>query len=124
MELLFIIGHLGLGIYFLYSGLNHFFKVGYLSGYAASKGVPFPKFSIIASGALFTLGGLAITSWIVPDVGIGLIVLALLPITTMVHNFWSINDPMQRAGEEISFAKNIALISALLVILAYVLAIG
>ncbi len=124
MIALFIIGHLVLGLYFLQSGITHFFKANYLAGYATSKGVPFAKASVIASGVLFTLGGVSLIGWISPEIGLGLLILALLPITTMVHNFWSIKDPMQRATEYIAFTKNVALIASLVLALAYVLAVG
>jgi putative oxidoreductase len=124
MIALFIIGHVVLGIYFLQSGINHFFKTSYLAGYATSKGVPFAKASVIASGVLFALGGVSLIGWISPEIGLGLLILALLPVTTMVHNFWTIKDPMARAGEYVSFSKNVALISSLVLLLAYVLAIG
>lgn len=124
MIALFIIGHVVLGLYFLQSGINHFFKTSYLAGYAASKGVPFAKASVIASGILFTIGGISLIGWISPEIGLGVLILALLPITTMVHNFWAIKDPMQRANEYIVFTKNIALIASLVLTLAYVLAVG
>jgi len=121
MEALFVAGHLILGLYFLRSGITHFFKVNYLAAYAGSKGVPFAKFSVIASGVLMALGGISLVGWIRPDIGIGMLLLALLPMTTMIHNFWTVTDPMQRANEEISFGKNIALIGALMLLLAFVL---
>ncbi len=121
MEALFVIGHLIVGIYFLQSGLNHFFKTGYLAGYAASKGVPFPKFSVIAAGVMFGLGGISLIGWMRPDIGIGLIILALLPVTTMMHNFWTIKDPMDRATQHMNFTKNLALIGTLMLLLAFVL---
>lgn len=124
MIALFIIGHVVLGLYFLQSGMNHFFKASYLAGYAASKGVPFPKASVIASGILFTIGGVSLIGWITPEIGLGMLILALLPITTMMHNFWTIKDPMHRATEYVSFTKNIALIASLVLMLAYVLAVG
>ena len=126
MVVLFIIGHVGLGLYFLQTGLNHFFKANYLAGYATSKGVPFAKVSVILSGVLFALGGISLIGWngFRPDIGIGLIIIALLPITTMVHNFWAVKEPQQRAMEWIQFTKNVALIVSLMLILAYVLAIG
>ncbi len=122
MEALFVIGHLVVGIYFLQSGIKHFFNTNYLAGYAASKGIPFAKFSVIAAGVLFALGGISLIGWIRPDLGIGFIVLALLPVTTLMHNFWAIKDPMQRANEEINFGKNIVLIGSLLLLLAFILA--
>lgn len=124
MVALFIIGHLVLGLYFLQSGINHFFKTSYLAGYATSKGVPFAKASVIASGILFAVGGILLIGWVAPEIGIGMIILALLPVTTMIHNFWTIKDPAHRATEYISFTKNVALIASLVLLLAYVLAIG
>jgi uncharacterized membrane protein YphA (DoxX/SURF4 family) len=121
-EILFVIGHLVVGIYFLESGIGHFFKVNYLAGYASSKGVPFAKVSVIASGILFALGGISLIGWIRPDLGIGLIILCLLPVTTLMHNFWAASDPMHRANERISFMKNIAIIGSLLLLLAFVIA--
>ena len=122
MIALFVIGHLVVGLYFLQSGINHFFKADYLAGYAASKGVPFAKFSVIASGVLFALGGISLIGWIRPDIGIGLIVICLLPVTTMIHNFWTVSDPMHRANEKIGFMKNVVLMGSLLLLLAFVLA--
>jgi uncharacterized membrane protein YphA (DoxX/SURF4 family) len=126
MIALFLIGHIGLGLYFLQSGINHFYNMNYLAGYAASKGVPFAKVSIIASGILLSLGGISMIGWLGyrPDIGIGLIIIALLPITTMMHNFWAVKDPQQKAMEKLQFMKNLALIASLMLILAYVLALG
>src|SRR6266403_3959678 len=119
MEILFIIGHLIVGIYFLNSGINHFFNVNYLAGYAGSKGVPWPKAGLIVSGALFAIGGISLIGLIEPQLGAGLIALTLIPLTTTMHNFWTVNDPMQRAMEKINFTKNLALIGSLLIILAF-----
>lgn len=118
MEILFVIGHLLVGLYFLHAGINHFFKVNYLAGYAASKGVPLPKAAVIATGITFTLGGISLVGWIAPIIGLGLIILTLIPLTTMMHNYWTVTDPMHRATEQINFNKNIALIGSLLLILA------
>ncbi len=118
MIILFIIAHLTVGIYFLNSGLNHLFNVNYLTGYAKSKGVPAAKAGIIISGITFIIGGISLTGWIAPIIGLGLIILTLIPITTMMHDFWNASDPMHRANEKIAFTKNIALIGSLLLILA------
>ncbi len=118
MEILFVIGHLLVGLYFLHAGLNHFFKANYLAGYAASKRVPWPKAAVIASGITMTIGGVSLVGWIAPIIGLGLLVLTLIPMTIMMHAFWNVEDPMQRASEHIAFSKNVALIGSLLLILA------
>ncbi|HTH92916.1 MAG TPA: DoxX family protein [Candidatus Paceibacterota bacterium] len=118
MIILFIIAHLTIGIYFLNSGLNHLFHVDYLAGYAKSKGVPAAKAGVIISGITFALAGISLTGWIAPIIGLGLAILTLIPITTMMHDFWNISDPAHRATEKIMFTKNIAIIGSLLLILA------
>jgi len=118
MEILFIIAHVALGLYFLYSGMNHFFKVNYLAAYAGSKGVPFPKAAVIASGVTFAVAGISIIGWIAPIIGLGLAILTLIPTTTMMHNYWADTDPMQRANNQINFTKNFALVASLLLILS------
>jgi putative oxidoreductase len=35
----------------------------------------------------------------------------------MVHNFWTLDDPMQKMGEMTQFMKNIAIAAALLMLL-------
>lgn len=118
MIILFIIAHLTIGIYFLNSGLNHFFNVNYLASYAQSKGVPAAKVGVIISGITFTIAGISLTAWIAPIIGLGLAILTLIPITTMMHDFWNASDPMHRATEKVSFSKNIAIIGSLLLVLA------
>jgi putative oxidoreductase len=118
MIILFIIAHLTIGIYFLNSGLSHFFNVNYMAGYAASKGVPLPKTAVIISGITLAIGGISLVGWIAPVIGLGLIILTLIPVTTMMHDFWNVKDPMQRVSEKIGFNKNIALIGSLLLVLA------
>ncbi|MDB5189021.1 MAG: DoxX family protein [Candidatus Nomurabacteria bacterium] len=118
MEILFIIGRLIVGIYFLNSGLNHFFKANYLAGYASSKGVPLAKAAVIISGATMAIGGISLIGWIAPIIGLGLLILTLIPLTTMMHNFWTVTDPMHRANEKINFTKNFALVGSLLLILS------
>ena len=119
MEILFVIGHLIVGLYFLHAGISHFFKTNYMANFAGSKGVPWPKAAVIASGITFMLGGISLIGWIAPVIGLGLIILTLIPVTTMMHNYWTITDPMQRATDQISFNKNIALIGTLILILAF-----
>ncbi len=53
-----------------------------------------------------------------PEVGLVLIVLFLLVVTPVMHDFWNIADPGQRLGEMINFTKNAALMGAALMMLS------
>ncbi len=115
------IGRVLFGVYFIFSGYNHFAQLGMMSGYAKSKGVPLAKASVAATGALLVLGGLSVL--LNQFVVFGLVALAvfLIPVTFMMHSFWKLQDPMARMGDMVNFSKNLALLGAVLLLLAQVL---
>ena len=117
-EVLLLAGRIILGAYFLNAGYAHFRQRKMMAGYAASKNVPFPMLAILGTGALLTLGGTSLITGVYPFVGLAFIALFLLGVTPMMHNFWSIEDPMQRMGERANFLKNAALLGAVLAIAA------
>jgi len=118
MQIAFLIGRIIVGIYFIYSGIRHFTNLNMMAGYAGSKGVPMPKIAVPASGSLIVIGGLSILLGFQPLIGVIAILLFLVPTTFMMHNFWSVQDPMQKMNEMINFTKNWALIGYTLMILA------
>ncbi len=84
--------------------------------FAASKGVPMASLAVPASGVIALLGGLSILLGYKAKVGAWLIVLFLVPITIMIHNFWTIADPMQAQTQQVNFMKNLSMIGAALLI--------
>lgn len=112
MELLFLLGRVLFGGYFVISGWNHFASFAGLTGYAASKGVPAPKLATIITGSMIFLGGLGILLGIAIQLSVLLIAIFLLGVSFKMHNFWKVSDPMARMSERINFSKNIALLGA------------
>jgi uncharacterized membrane protein YphA (DoxX/SURF4 family) len=80
--------------------------------YAASKNVLYPKFAVTASGILILLGGLSILLGLWVKIGALLLVVFLLPVAFIMHNFWTIAEPADRQNEQIHFAKDLALAGA------------
>lgn len=117
MEFLFVIARVLFGGYFIMSGYKHITKGGHLIGYAASKKVPNPKMAVLLSGILVLLGGLGILFWVYVDWSVFFIILFLVPVTFMMHDFWSEKDQMTRMNSYIGFTKNIALIGGALAFL-------
>ncbi len=117
-DVIFLVGRVLLGGYFLRSGFNHFKHAGMMAGYAASKGVPSSKLAVLGSGALLLVGGLGILLGVYVNVAIAALVLFLVPVTFMIHAFWKVQDPMQKMGESVNFYKNIGLLGAVLMLLA------
>ena len=118
MKALFIAGRVLFGGFFAFSGLNHFLQLGFMAGYAQMKGVPAPALAVALTGVLLLAGGLSILFAAWPRVGIALLVVFLLPTSVIMHDFWSVADPMQQTVEMTSFMKNMALAGAALMLLA------
>lgn len=118
MAIAFLIGRIIFGGYFLLNAYNHLVKGSHLVGYAQSKGVPAPKLAILGSGILLLIGGVSMVLGLYPLIGVIALVVFLIPVTFMMHDYWKIQDPMARMSERISFQKNMALLGAALMMLA------
>ena len=117
MFIIFLIGRIIFGGYFIYNALVHFKNHKHLTGYAKMKGVPMPDVGVLVSGAIMLFGGLAIVLDIRIVFGLWLIILFLLPTTFLMHAFWKEKDASLRMSESIAFMKNIALIGACLMMI-------
>jgi len=89
-----------------------------MSDYAKMKGVPVPSVAVALTGLMMILGGLSMLLGIYPLVGVVLLVVFLIPVSFMMHNFWKVQDPQMRMGEMINFMKNMALLGAVLMLSA------
>lgn len=116
MDVLFVIGRIIFGGFFIYNGANHFTQLDGIAQYAGYKGIPFPKASAIVSGVFMILGGLSILLGYQVAIAAWLLILFLVPAAFMVHNFWTETDPMARGNQQAHFLKNIALTGASLII--------
>lgn len=118
MDILFLIGRLIFGGYFLMNAWNHFKNVESLTGYAQFKGVPSPRFAVIVGGVLLLLGGLGVVFGIAPEASLAVLIIFLVPVSFKMHTFWKETDPTKRMMERVQFMKNMALIGALLMLYA------
>ena len=117
LNILFLIGRIIVGGYFLMAGFNHFMNTSMMAGYAQSKGTPAPKLAVMGTGALLLLGGASFLLGFHPTIGTFLLVIFLLGVTFRIHAFWLVSDPMARMNEQVHFGKNIAMIGFLLMTL-------
>ena len=118
MDIAFLIGRIIAGIFWISSGFRHLASVNTMAGYAGSKGVPAPKLAVAGSGVVAIIGGLSILLGYQPLIGVIAVCLFLIPVSIMIHNFWTVQDPMQRMGEMVNFTKNVALLGSTLMFLA------
>ena len=117
-DILFLIGRLLLGGYFIVSGINHFMKMEMLAGYSQSKGVPMPKIAVSVTGVLLLFGGLGILLGIFIEWAILALIVFLVPVNFIMHAFWKTEDANMKMMEMVNFMKNLALLGALLMLLS------
>jgi putative oxidoreductase len=82
--------------------------------YAQSQGVPAANLLVPASGVLALLGGLSVALGFRARVGAFLLVLFLVPVTFMMHRYWTIDDPQQHMIQQVMFMKNLAMLGGAL----------
>lgn len=114
-----VIARLLFSAIFLKSAYGHLTKTKMTAGYAKAVGnVPMPEVATIVTGLMLLGGGLSILLGFHPRIGAALLFVFLVPTAFTMHGFWKIQDPMQRAGDEAHFWKDIALAGAALFIMA------
>jgi putative oxidoreductase len=109
-----VLGRFFFGLIFLLAGANHFNKQ--TIGYAVSQGVPLASIVVPLSGVLAIAGGLSILLGYRAKLGAWLIVLFLIPVTLMMHKFWTITDPTMAQIQMILFMKNVSMLGGALLI--------
>ncbi|GAA0506002.1 Uncharacterized membrane protein YphA, DoxX/SURF4 family [Halorubrum aquaticum] len=115
---LFLLGRLLFGGVLAFMGLNHFMNVDDMAGYAGFKGLPAPRFSTVASGALLVLGGLGVVLGAFPVLSAGALAVFLVVSAVTMHDFWTADDPEEQQSEMTSFLKNLYGAGAALALLA------
>lgn len=99
---------------FIMSGFMHFSQQEI--SYAVQAGVPMAGFLVPAAGVLALLGGLSILLGYKAKIGAWLLVLFLIPVTLMMHNFWAVKNPMMAQMQMAMFLKNVTMVGGALLI--------
>jgi putative oxidoreductase len=84
--------------------------------FSASQGVPLASIAVPLSGVVAIAGGLSILLGYRAKLGAWLIVLFLIPVTLMLHKFWTVQDPMMAQIQMILFMKNVSMLGGALLI--------
>ena len=117
MEIAFLIGRIIVGLYWLMGAVNHFTQVKSMVPYAKMKNVPMAELAVPGTGVLLLVAALSIITGFYPVVAVAALVIFLVPVTFMMHNFWTIEDPMAKMSDMIMFTKNISMLGYTLILL-------
>jgi uncharacterized membrane protein YphA (DoxX/SURF4 family) len=116
MKIVFLIGRILTGGFYIYSGIKHCLNLPQLAGFAQTHGVPLPEIAVAGTGLLIFAGGFSILLGFQPRLGVAAIVLFLVPVTLMMHAFWA-QEGAARASNLVNFTKNLALLGSALMFL-------
>jgi putative oxidoreductase len=109
-----LLGRLLFALIFLMAGPRHFLSAA--AAFAASQGVPLASIAVPISGVLAIAGGLSILLGYRAKLGAWMIVLFLVCVTPMMHNFWAAKDPMMHQMQIVMFMKNLSMLGGALII--------
>ena len=107
-------GRVLFSLLFVMAGLGHFSSQEI--AYAAAQGVPLASIVVPMAGIIAIVGGLSIALGYKAKWGAALVVLFLVPVTVMMHNFWSVTDPVAAQDQMAHFMKNVSLLGSALLI--------
>ena len=114
MDIVFLIGRIIVGVYWIFGGYAHFAQAQAMIPWTQSKGVPFPGLAVRGSGAMIIVGGLSLMLGLYPLVGVALIVLFIVPVVITMHNFWTIQEPKARLMDMTFFMKDVCMLGCTL----------
>jgi len=114
MKYIVLVGRILFSAIFIMTIMGHFSKQDI--SFAAAAGVPLASIAVPVSGIIAFLGGLSIAFGYKAKWGAWLIVLFLIPITIMMHNFWAAPDNIAAQMQLAMFIKNISILGGALMI--------
>ena len=113
---LFAIGRILLALYFIYPGIMKVTNFSGTADYMAAHGMVFVPVFLVLTIIIQIGGGLCLAlGYRVQAVSFVLAGLVLI-ISLVMHNFWTMDDGLQRAHETQNFIKNMAIMAGLLVL--------
>ncbi|MBA2393005.1 MAG: DoxX family protein [Ktedonobacteraceae bacterium] len=111
------VGHSLLSAMFISGGWNAFVNPDGRAQKAEKAGIPMARQATILNGAAMTLAGSALALDIAPKLSALVLIGTLIPTTYVGHAFWQEDVPANRAGQQIHFLKNLAMIGGLIAVL-------
>jgi putative oxidoreductase len=114
MRYVYLVGRILFSLIFITAAPRHFTHEGIQ--HAADLGVPFAWFLVPMSGMMALIGGLSIATGYKARLGAWLLVGFLVPVTLMMHAFWTLRDPLMIHLQQAMFAKNLSMLGAALLI--------
>jgi putative oxidoreductase len=115
-NLLILVARILISSLFLWAGSAKLIHWKGSAEYMKSKNMPT---SLLPAAVLLQiLGGLSILLGYEARIGTLLLIVFIIPAAIKMHDFWNIQDPMERTTQKTMFMKDVAVLGGLLVLLA------
>src|SRR5690242_3723793 len=112
------LGRMLLAGVFISGGANTFTNPDSRALKVANAGIPQAREATILNGATMVVAGTALAMGIAPRLAATVLAGSLIPTTFVGHPFWQEESPANRAGQQIHFLKNLAILGGLLFVIA------
>jgi putative oxidoreductase len=101
-------------VVFIIASAGHFTAAAVAS--AAQQGVPMPGLLVPVSGVIALAGGVSLLLGYQARLGAWLLVVFLVPVTLMMHDFWAASDPAMFSLQLTLFIRNLMMLGGALFI--------
>jgi putative oxidoreductase len=118
VDVVALIGRILFGALFIGSAFAHLTQTEGMAGFAAARGVPLARLTVLVTGVQILVGGLMVLLGVWMDLGALLLVVFLIPTAVLMHGFWKETDAQAKMMEQVQFQKDLGLAGAALLILA------
>ena len=113
-----LIGRILLSLIFLISAAGKLFNFTGTAGMMSAKGFPVASLFLIGALAFELLGGLSVLTGYKARLGAAALIVFLIPVTLIFHNFWAYQG-MEQQMQAAMFLKNLAIAGGLALVIAF-----
>ena len=117
MSILKFVGRAALASIFVQGGLSAVQDPKNRARLVERVGLPAPELLTQLNGGLMVVSGLSMTLGILPRTSALALLASMVPTTVVGHPFWQL-DGAERRGQALHFAKNVAMMGGLLLVVA------
>jgi putative oxidoreductase len=113
-----LVGRILLSFIFVLSGLGKLFQFNATAGMMSAKGLPVASFLLLGAIAFELFGGLSVLTGFKTRLGAILLIIFLVPVTLVFHNFWAYQG-MDQQMQMANFLKNVGLAGGLALVAVF-----
>jgi putative oxidoreductase len=117
MDWVLLIGRILFAVNFIFAGLGfHLGQRAMATEYARSKGAPLPDLTVAGSGVVIAVAGAMVILGFWVDLAALALAANVLAFAYWMHDFWKLDDPMERTNQMAHFFKNVQIAGGALIL--------